>query len=209
MKILIASATVLSGVLLALAGSDYVAVPASTPAATATVAAAPGAGRDLVRECERLDRALGRLHPRGTWVVVDRAHARLDLREDDRVLLRASCSTGSETVLVDHEGARQWTFSTPAGRFEVLARTADPVWRKPDWAFVEVGDPVPARTSDRFEAGVLGEFGLYFGDGYMIHGTLYERLLGRNVTHGCIRLGRQDLRRVYAACPVGTPIYVF
>jgi L,D-transpeptidase YbiS len=43
----------------------------------------------------------------------------------------------------------------------------------------------------------------------MIHGTLYERLLGRSVTHGCIRLGKEDLRKVFGAVPIGTPIYIY
>jgi L,D-transpeptidase YbiS len=83
------------------------------------------------------------------------------------------------------------------------------VWRKPDWAFVEEGQPIPTKAAERFEYGTLGEYALYFGNGYMIHGTLYERLLGRSVTHGCIRLGRDDLRKVWAMVPVGTPIFVY
>ena len=43
----------------------------------------------------------------------------------------------------------------------------------------------------------------------MIHGTLYERLLGRSVSHGRVRLGRDDLRKLYAATRPGTPIYIF
>ena len=34
----------------------------------------------------------------------------------------------------------------------------------------------------------------------MIHGTLYERLLGRAVSHGCIRVGRDDLRQGLGEC---------
>jgi L,D-transpeptidase YbiS len=56
---------------------------------------------------------------------------------------------------------------------------------------------------------VLGEHALYFGNGFMIHGTLYERLLGRSVTHGCIRLGREDLSSIYDASPVGTQIFIY
>jgi hypothetical protein len=73
----------------------------------------------------------------------------------------------------------------------VLSKLANPVWRKPDWAFVEEGEPIPKDPGDRLEYGSLGEYALYFGNGYMIHGTLYERLLGRPVSHGCVRLGRE------------------
>jgi L,D-transpeptidase YbiS len=68
---------------------------------------------------------------------------------------------------------------------------------------------VPASFRERLDPTALGAYGLYFGDGYIIHGTLYKRLLGRSVTHGCVRLGDEDLEAVYRAAPVGTPVYVF
>ena len=43
----------------------------------------------------------------------------------------------------------------------------------------------------------------------MTHGTLYERLLGRAVSHGCIRVGRDDLRTVWANTKIGTHIYIY
>ena len=55
----------------------------------------------------------------------------------------------------------------------------------------------------------LGDYALYLGDGFMIHGTLYQRYLGYNVTHGCIRLGDDDLEAVFQASPVGTPVLLF
>jgi L,D-transpeptidase YbiS len=104
---------------------------------------------------------------------------------------------------------REWVFDTPRGRFEVLSMLRDPVWAKPDWAFVEDGEPIPTNPADRFESGSLGEYALYFGNGFMIHGTLYERLLGRAVSHGCIRVGRDDLRKVWANARLGTHIYIY
>jgi L,D-transpeptidase YbiS len=87
--------------------------------------------------------------------------------------------------------------------------TEFPVWRKPDWAFLEEGEPLPARDGDRMEYGVLGSFALGIGDGYYIHGTLYTRLLGQNVTHGCIRLSEADLDRLVDLAPLGTPVFIF
>ena len=97
----------------------------------------------------------------------------------------------------------------PHGRFEVLRKKRDPVWTKPDWAFVEEGKPLPESWSERRDDETLGDFALYFGDGYMIHGTLYQRYLGRSITHGCVRLGDEDLARVFDLTPVGAPIYIF
>ena len=156
-----------------------------------------------------LEARLGRLAPRGLYIVVDQTNNRLYLRKDEQTLLTAVCSAGSGMVLKQDGGKRQWVFDTPRGRFQVLIRIENPIWKKPDWAFVEDGEPIPKNAAERFEAGTLGEYAFYFGNGYMIHGTLYERLLGRSVTHGCIRLGRDDLRKLWAQVPVGTPIYIY
>jgi L,D-transpeptidase YbiS len=85
-----------------------------------------------------------------------------------------------------------------------------PIWVRPDWSFVEEGEPIPsARAQERYEPGVLGEYGLYFGDGYLIHGTLFERFLGQSVTHGCIRVGDKPLEEIWKRTRVGTRIYIY
>ena len=85
----------------------------------------------------------------------------------------------------------------------------DPVWNKPDWAFIEEGQPIPRDAAERVDTYSLGDYALYLGDGYLIHGTLYQRLLGRSVTHGCVRLGDEDLEAVWKAAGVGTRVYIF
>ncbi len=157
------------------------------------------------RQIARLQRYV----PRDPFIVVDAAHNRLYLRAGDAVKLDAVCSSGSGMILKDIGDERHWVFDTPRGHFRILNITRNPVWKKPDWAFVEEGKPIPRDPNERFEAGVLGEYGMYFGDGFLIHGTLYERLLGRSVTHGCIRLGREDLRALYASARVGTAVYIY
>jgi len=200
-------------VLLALAGTgwDFRSVP--PPPAGVGVSPHPRpASREAVRllaERQRLEAALRHRTPRGPWIVIDQTHNRLRLMRGDDVVLEAPCSAGSGMVLKEGSGGRVWVFDTPRGRFEVLSKLANPVWRKPDWAFVEEGEPIPKDPDDRLEYGSLGEYALYFGNGYMIHGTLYERLLGRPVSHGCIRLGKEPLREVYRQAPVGTPVYIY
>lgn len=183
------------------AGADVVVSPETKPASRE-------AARLLV-ERQRLETALRRKVPRGPWIVIDQTHNRLRLMKGDDTVLEAPCSAGSGMVLKEGSGGRVWVFDTPRGRFEVLSKLANPVWRRPDWAFVEEGEPIPKDPGDRLEYGSLGEYALYFGNGYLIHGTLYERLLGRPVSHGCVRLGRDPLREVYRQAPVGTPVYIY
>jgi L,D-transpeptidase catalytic domain len=203
-----AVALAFAGVALAGTGWDFEPVPAREPAP----AGARPTSREAVRlagERERLQAALRRRVPRGTWIVIDQTHNRLRLMRGDETLLEAPCSAGSGMVLKEGAAGRVWVFDTPRGRFEVLSKTENPVWKKPDWAFVEEGEPIPKDPAARLEYGSLGEYALYFGNGYMIHGTLYERLLGRPVSHGCIRLGREPLRLVYLTAPLGTPVYIY
>ncbi|HEX9189193.1 MAG TPA: L,D-transpeptidase, partial [Vicinamibacteria bacterium] len=197
-------------VLLALAGTgwDFEAVAPGVVVEPAAKPALREASR-LAAERERLQSALRRRVPRGPWIVIDQTHNRLRLMRGDETLLEAPCSAGSGLVLKEGALGRVWVFDTPRGRFEVLSKAENPVWKKPDWAFVEEGQPIPKDPAERMEYGSLGEYALYFGNGYMIHGTLYERLLGRPVSHGCIRLGRDPLREVYRQAPVGTPVYIY
>ncbi|GAB4240915.1 MAG: hypothetical protein Kow00109_16090 [Acidobacteriota bacterium] len=144
---------------------------------------------------------------KGRFIVIDTAANRLYFREGDKVLLEAVCSTGSGVTLV--AGERKWTFRTPVGAFRIINKVRDPVWRKPDWAFLEEGRPVPKNEAERYESGVLGEYALGIGDGYFIHGTLYTRTLGTNVTHGCIRLGDEDLEFLARRVRIGTPVFIY
>lgn len=197
-------------------------VPAAEAVALAA-AAIPGADlpdalarldrevRALTSQMLALDRKLLRYRPTNPYIVVDTVANRLQVLRDGKPVRKAICSTGSGKLLDDPAGGRSWTFSTPRGEFHVTNRLDNPLWRKPDWAFIEEGEPVPTRHDavERFTEGALGEYALAFGDGYLIHGTLYTRLLGRSVTHGCVRLGPIDLKAVYDESPLRTDIFVF
>jgi L,D-transpeptidase YbiS len=163
----------------------------------------------LEKENALLRRKLQALAPKGTHIVVDSARNVLNLRKGDEVVLQAVISCGSGSILEEPGGERKWIFDTPRGEFQVKSKIVDPTWVKPDWAFIEEGKEVPKNPDERLEAGVLGDYALGFGEGYFIHGTLYTRLLGRSVTHGCIRVGDKDLKALYQAASIGTKIYVY
>ena len=158
-------------------------------------------------ELSALELQLESLKPKTPYILIDTAENQLYLKQGERVLLDAVCSTGSGRQLL--AAGRSWKFETPKGHFRILSKEEDPVWMKPDWAFLEEGKPIPSREEDRVERGVLGEHALGFGDGYFIHGTLYTRLLGQSVTHGCIRLGREDLDYLNQTVPLNTEVYIY
>jgi L,D-transpeptidase ErfK/SrfK len=157
-----------------------------------------------------LKRQLASYAPTGAYIVVDTARNRLYVKRREAVLLDAVVSTGSGTIL-DHpdQPERRWVFDTPRGAFAVQSKLVNPAWVKPDWAFLEEGRTIPANAAERVETGILGEYAFGFGNGYFIHGTLYTRMLGKNVTHGCIRLNDDDLRTVNRLADIGTPLIIF
>jgi L,D-transpeptidase YbiS len=149
------------------------------------------------------------LHPSGPYISVDTAENILYLKEGQRTILKATVSCGSGSILSDPSDKRKWVFDTPRGVFSVQSRYVKPRWIKPDWAFIEEGESIPGNQNDRIEDGVLGDYALGIGNGYFIHGTLYTRLLGRNVTHGCIRVGDKDLKALYEKVPEGSKVLIF
>lgn len=168
---------------------------------------APFSAEEIEKEKTALERSLRKEVPKGHYIVIDTAANLLFVKKGEEVVLEAPCSTGSGRTLVGPQ--RSWTFETPRGEFRIRHKVVNPLWRKPDWAFLEEGEPVPSDESKRFERNVLGEYALGIGDGYFIHGTLYNRLLGQNVTHGCVRLGSEDLRKLVRLAPVGTRVFIF
>jgi len=176
----------------------------------ATRVASAGTADPAVKgELKQVEKKLAALQPKGYYVVVDSAENRLRLMRHDEVVREAIASAGTGAVLVDESSGRTWVFETPRGVRKVLSKKKDPCWRRPDWDFVENGEPLPTRSADRIDCAALGKYALYLGDGYMIHGTLYERSLGMSVTHGCVRLGATDLEEVWKAAPVGTKVYMY
>ena len=185
-------------------------LPLSDAVTIQPTAVDPAGSQTLHARYKMLVKQLTQLMPTQPYILVDTARNHLYIKRGDQVLLDALASTGSGTILDkpgDSKG--QWIFDTPRGEFAVQSRLTNPVWVKPDWAFIEEGLEVPKSQADRLESGVLGEYALGFGKGYFIHGTLYTRLLGKNVTHGCIRLNDDDLKSVYRLAKVGTPIMIF
>ncbi len=156
----------------------------------------------------RLRRQIHSLRPRGLHLVIDTGDNHMYLMDGETVVRDAIVSTGSGVRLADPDNPRSWVFDTPRGEFQVIRKIHDPVWTKPDWAFVEAGENLPSSWRERVEEGVLGEYALDLGDGYLIHGTLFERALGLHVTHGCVRVGGEDLEAIFKTVSIGTRVYI-
>ncbi len=156
-----------------------------------------------------LRKKIDALGPKGLYIVVDSGANRFFIKKGPETVRTGLVSTGSGDILPDPSGKRQWIFDTPRGEFFVKSKVVNPYWVKPDWAFIEEGEPIPKNQDDRVVGGELGDYALGFGNGFFLHGTLYTRLLGRNVTHGCVRFGDEDLKFMFNASSIGTKIYIY
>jgi len=164
----------------------------------------------MADDVEILREKVGRKVRNDIYVVVDIQANKLYVKRGLTLLWQADCSVGKGGILKDSKTGQRWEFVTPRGQFEIHEKIANPLWIKPDWAFVEAGEKVPPPGDPlRAVQGELGAFVMSLGDGYLIHGTKNENMLGRPASHGCVRLGRDDLKRLYDLVPRGTRVYIY
>lgn len=67
----------------------------------------------------------------------------------------------------------------------------------------------PFGTNQRKYFGTLGSNRLYLGDGYGIHGTDEPNSIGRDASHGCVRVRNEDAELLYRIVAIGTPVYIY
>ena len=102
-------------------------------------------------------------------------------------------------------GKEGW--STPLGRTEIVRKKERPIWYPPD--SIRAEKPSLPKAVPPGPANPLGSHALYFGwPTYLIHGTNRPWGIGRQVSHGCIRLYPEDIARLFEIVPIGTPVQV-
>jgi lipoprotein-anchoring transpeptidase ErfK/SrfK len=82
----------------------------------------------------------------------------------------------------------------------------------PEGALIVRGGAVvipPVGTRARQFPDVLGTHRLNLGDGYALHGTQAVSQLGRNVSHGCVRLHNKDIATLFAMANVGDEVIIY
>jgi len=168
-----------------------------------------GMKEQITLDIKKLDKQLSDKIPKYYYMVINTSSNEFYLYKITELVKKDICSTGSYVLLKKGDN-QEWMFKTPKGEFKIRNKNTAPVWKKPDWAFVEEGLRVPSPNhSSRFEYGVLGDYSLSLGQGYLIHGTLYQRFLGLPVTHGCVRLNDENLELIYKKMAIGSKVFIF
>jgi hypothetical protein len=128
--------------------------------------------------------AVGSFTSLETHLIIDRARFRATLYRRGRAVFRSGIGVGLP----------QWP--TPPGRFYIRERLTG--FTDPIYGVLAFG--TNARSA------VLTDWP---GGGFVgIHGTNQPEILPGRVSHGCIRLRNEDIRRLSRLMPVGTPLTV-
>ena len=97
-------------------------------------------------------------------------------------------------------GKKGW--ETPQGNHSIIQMIENPSWQNP-WN----GKVIPAGPNSP-----LGDRWIGFwtdGKNYIgFHGTPGEHLIGRAVSHGCVRMKNKDIRALFDLVALGTPVIV-
>ncbi|HYM04506.1 MAG TPA: L,D-transpeptidase family protein [Stellaceae bacterium] len=97
--------------------------------------------------------------------------------------------------------------STPIGTTRIVAKRAHPRWVPP--ASIRAERPELPAVVPPGPDNPLGDYALQLGwPSYLIHGTNKPDGVGRNASHGCLRLYPEDVERLFGEVAVGTPVRV-
>lgn len=126
----------------------------------------------------------------GAQIVVNRAELRL-------YVFKAGAAAWSAPISVGRDG-----HGTPLGDLPVGQKRKDPIWY-PTESHREADPELPAAIPAG-PGNPLGTHALRLGwTEYLIHGTNKPYSIGRRVSRGCIRVGPQDIARIYEEVEVG------
>ncbi|HSP16083.1 MAG TPA: L,D-transpeptidase family protein [Thermoanaerobaculia bacterium] len=179
-------------------------------------------GRTLV-----FDTPIGKFHVKSKeenpqWVPPDWHYVELARKEGMRVV-RLNPGGSIDASTGQPGGKREsgvWSWfgggsSSPTLRLRgntVVKDYGDHVEELPPGKVIVAGDAVvipPVDSPQRHFDKVLGLYRLNLGDGYALHGTQETAKLGQAVSHGCVRLGDDDIARLYAMSQVGDQVIIY
>jgi len=129
-----------------------------------------------------------------------------------RLFYFPEATPGEPPVVITHPiGIGREGWRTPQGTSRITEKLVQPTWNVPASVrreHAEMGDPLPARVPAGPD-NPLGDFAMRLSlPSYLIHGTNKPYGVGMRISHGCVRLYPEDIARLFAEVPVGTPVQI-
>ncbi len=128
------------------------------------------------------------------FVVIDKRNFQFYLYDQAGRLLRIG------PVAIGKGRTEVGAFETPVGVFPISKKIPVDDWIRPDWYFIEEGEPIPRRWEDRRVPGFF-RYKLVFDGQRYIH---YAEATGGRLTHGCLGLDWEDAEAVFHTMQVGS-----
>jgi lipoprotein-anchoring transpeptidase ErfK/SrfK len=128
------------------------------------------------------------------FIVIDKTNFQFYLYDRNGRLLRIG------PVAIGKGKTRVGSFETRVGIYPIKRKEPVADWTRPDWYFIEEGEPIPKRHQDRVVPGFF-RFKLVFDGMRYIH---YAEATGGRLTHGCLGLDWPDAEAVFHTLRVGS-----
>jgi peptidoglycan hydrolase-like protein with peptidoglycan-binding domain len=96
----------------------------------------------------------------------------------------------------------QPAYPTPTGHYEIIAKIKNPTWVPPNSPWAAGLEPIPPGASNPLGTRWIGTSAPNIG----FHATPLDWSVGHAASHGCMRMHRADVERLYDLIHVGTPV---
>jgi lipoprotein-anchoring transpeptidase ErfK/SrfK len=91
---------------------------------------------------------------------------------------------------------------TPTGTYEIIAKIKNPTWVPPNSPWAAGLEPIPPGVNNPLGTRWIGTSAPNIG----FHATPADYSVGHAASHGCMRMHRPDVERLYDLIRVGTPV---
>lgn len=155
----------------------------------------------------RRELALRSLEEENVHLAVDTENSTLSLRHGPATLRAVPIEMGPDSTIQAPDG-RSWRFIRGLGERHLQRKQASPTYTIPEWVYIGRGEPVPDESERRVEGG-LGRYVLTLDDGTEIYSQPEAGPFVGSVKPGSFQVSEADLKAIYEAIRVETPVYIY
>lgn len=128
---------------------------------------------------------------KGQWIVINKTKRILTLYENKTIVAKYPIAVGNPVSL------------TPDGKFKIVSKVVNPAWGGGGYAKPVKGG-VPENPLGYRWMGLSYKSGSDIG----IHGNNSPYSIGKNISHGCIRMINSDVEQLFEVVKNSTPVWI-
>jgi hypothetical protein len=145
------------------------------------------------------------------YIRIDKSDFSLQVVErhgkQEKIIYTTQVALGMDRCLPEAKGGR--CYFTPPGNYQIKSKFANS--NGIEWCIpksMEQEFPEHVLENRRCFRGPFGNHALNIGGSYAIHGTNRPDLIGRKVSHGCIRAPNRDMAKIYRMMEIGDRVLI-